>query len=341
MSDLPADTHRTPAILTSPRPPRPPVEVPRQVSLEVVGGETLSSTVIGHGRKSYDVFLCGSQEFDYTLVAQKQRVTIAAHAVSYTDPRVTWMLNDAPVPEGAGQTVRPHPSELGDAYTDEDATGPGARPPVAVQTTTDGMLLHVENLAGDGQYGLTARAVITERDSSEARRTTIAFGFLGTREIVPGLTEAWNHCFSDWLDSLRQEGPTDDAIAAAVAAQLGRPLDPIWDPDPLQVESGWQDAIIAPDQAQFPDPAQQVDPGTVLTIDTGQEGPVTTGTGTDVVTIDPGVDSTVEVGTQVSGITVSNASGRDLVVVNSGTHEAVTVVPADQQVTLNVVKKAR
>jgi hypothetical protein len=331
---------KTPTVLTPPRPPRPPVEVPRQVSLEVVDGQTLSSTVIGKGRKSYDVFLCGTQEFDYTLVAQQQRVSIAAHAVSYIDPRVTWMLNDAPVPEGAGQTVRPHPSEPGDAYTDEDAAGPGARPPVAVQTTTDGMLLHVENVAGDGQYGLTARAVIAERDGSEAKRTTIAFGFEGTREIVPGLVEAWNQCVSDWLHSLQQESPTADAIAAAAAAQLGRPPDPIWDPDPLQAENGWQDAIIASGQAQLSDPAQQVNSSTVLTIDTGQDGTVTTGSGTEVVTVDPGVDSTVQVGTQVGGITIANASRRDLMIVNSGTHEAVTLVPADQQVTLNVVQRA-
>jgi hypothetical protein len=33
--------------------------VPRQVSLEILGVETLSSSVVEHGRKKYEVFLCG------------------------------------------------------------------------------------------------------------------------------------------------------------------------------------------------------------------------------------------------------------------------------------------
>jgi hypothetical protein len=335
-------THRTPTVATPPRPPRPLVEVPRQVSLEIAGVETLRSSAVEHGRKKYEVFNCGEQEFDFTRVIQQQRVTIAAHAISYVDPQVTWMLNDAPVPAGTGQTVRPHPSELHLAFTEQDATGAGADPPVTVQTTTDGMLLHVENVAGDGQYSLTARAVITERNGSEARQSSIAFDFVGTKEVVPGLNEAWSRCFAAWIDSLRQESPTDEAIAAAVYAQLGRPLDPIWDPDPLQLESGWQDAVIDPDQAQFLDPAQQVDPGDVVTITTSDhEGAIVARTGTEVITIDPGTGETVEVNAQDSAITVTNTSGRDLVVVNQDTHEAVAVVPANQEITLGVVKRSR
>jgi hypothetical protein len=161
-------THRTPTVATPPRPPRPAVEVPRQVSLEVLGVETLSSSVVEHGRKKYEVFLCGEQEFDFTRVKQKQRATIAVHAISYVDPQVSWMLNDAAVPAGTDQIVRPHPSELGHAFSEQDAIGAHADPPVTVRTTTHGMLLRVDNVAEDGQYSLTARAVITERDGSEA-----------------------------------------------------------------------------------------------------------------------------------------------------------------------------
>jgi hypothetical protein len=331
-------THRTPTVATPPRPSAPPVDVPRQVSLEVVGSEMLSSSVVERGRKKYDVFECGEQEFDYTRVSQQQRVTIRAHAVSYADPQVAWKLNDAPVPAGAGQTSRPHPSELGHAYFEQDVGGPRGEP-VTVTTTTDGLLLHVENVAGDGQYSLTVRAVITERYGSEARQWSIGISFLGTREIVPGLAEAWDRCISDWLDGLRQESPTDEAIAAAALAQVGRPPDPIWDPDPLADDIGWQAAIVDPDRAQLVDPAQQVDPGGVVPVTTGDARRVVVTTPrTEVVTIATGIDETVQVDTSVGEVTVINTTSRDVVVVDSRTHRAVGMIPANREVSLRVVK---
>jgi hypothetical protein len=335
-------THRTPTVATPPRPPRPPVEVPRQLSLEIIDVDLLASSVIERGRKKYEVFLCGEREFDFKRLLQTLRITIAAKPISYIDPQVTWMLNDAPVPPGTDQTVRPHPSEHGHAFTEQDATGAHTDPPVTVRTSTNGMLLRVTNDAADGTYGLTARAVVTERDGSEAKRWSIAFGFLGLKEVVPGLVEAWDRCFIDWIDSLREESPTDEAIAAAAYAQLGRPLDPIWDPDPLQIQSEWREAVIDPDEAQLLDPAQQVDPGEVVAITTtGSERVIITKTGTEVLTIDPGTDEMVQVNPEgSSGVTVINTTGRALVVVNPATHEAVAVIPANQEVTVSVVKKS-
>jgi len=61
-----------------------------------------------------------------------------------------------------------------------------------------------------------------------------------------------------------------------------------------------------------------------------------------MLTIDTGVDEMVQVNPEGgSGMTVINTSARALVVVNPATHEAVAVIPANQEVTLSVVKKSR
>jgi hypothetical protein len=333
-------TQRTPTVPTPPRPKQPPVEVPRQVHVEFVGGETLASSVVEQGRKKFQVLMCEEREFDFTRVIQQQRMTVRAVAISYVDPQVTWMLNDVPVPPGANQTLHPHPSEPGFAYTEADATGAHADPPVTVTTTTDGMLLHVVNTLGDGQHSLTAQAFITERDGSERRTSKGSFNLLGTREIVPGLAEAADRCFAEWLDSLRQEAPSMEAIIATIYAQLGRPPDPIWDPDPLQLLTGWQDAIIDPDQALFVDGSQQVDPSTVVEVPTTDPGAViVTTTTTNVLTINPGTDGIVQVGLDTSGVTVINTTSRAIVVVDQSTHEAVALIPANAQVVVGVTKR--
>jgi hypothetical protein len=331
-------TVKAPTVATPPRPSAPPVDVPRQVSLEVVGSEILNSWEVERGRKKYEVFDCGEHEFDFTRVAEQYRRTIEAHAVSYADPQVTWWLNDAPVPAGTDQTCRPHPSELGDAYLyDPDYHLSGE--PVTVRTTTDGLLLYVGNAAREGGYGLTARAEITERDGSEARQSSIGIGF-PIREIVPGLNEAFDSCVSSWLRELRMGTPTDEAIAAAALAELNRPVPlPLWDPDPLADDMGWQAGIVDPDRAELLDPAQQVDPDTVVPVTTGDRGRVVVTTPrTEVVTIETGVDETVEIVSSGGDVTVTNTTSRDLVVVDPRTHRAVGVIPADREVSLRVVK---
>jgi hypothetical protein len=109
----------------------------------------------------------------------------------------------------------------------------------------------------------------------------------------------------------------------------------------MQLESGWQDTVIDPDGAQFLDPAQQIDPNDVVTITTTDQGRIiATRTGSEVLTINPGVDETVQVNAGDGGITVINTRNRDLVLVNLDTHEAVAIVPANQNITLSVVKKS-
>jgi hypothetical protein len=131
-----------------------------------------------------------------------------------------------------------------------------------------------------------------------------------------------------------------EAIIAAIYAQLGRPLDPIWDPDPLQLLTGWEDAIIDPDQALFVDGSQQVDPSTVVEVPTTDPDTVivTTNT-TNVLTIDPGTDGIVQVGVDNSGVTVINTTSRAIVVVDQSTHEAVALIPANAQVSVGVAKR--
>jgi hypothetical protein len=325
--------HRTPTVATPPRPKHPAVVVPRQVSLEVVEHVTLSTKVLGRGRKKYEIFDCGEREFDFTLVAQEQRATVAAHAVSYVDPQVEWKLNGVPVPPGAGQTLSPPGSPLGDAFV-----GPGPDPPVTIRTSVEGLVLRIENNPADGQYGLTAEATVRERNGTEVRRASIGVSFIGRREVVPGLAEAWDQCISDFLDRLRQESPTDAAIAASAYAQANRPPDPIWDPDPLQGTIGWQEELLDPDQALLVDPHQELAPDEVVVVPRGDHQRVVVSPRRfAVVTVPTGVDETVVLNPSDGGVTIVNSTDHDLVVVNPMKHEAVAVIPAKRELALRVV----
>jgi hypothetical protein len=73
----------------------------------------------------------------------------------------------------------------------------------------------------------------------------------GAREHVPGLNREINACIQRRLDELRLESPTAEAIAAAIYAQLGRPEDPLWDPDPLMMVFDEHEVLVDPDQALY------------------------------------------------------------------------------------------
>jgi hypothetical protein len=59
---------------------------------------------------------------------------------------------------------------------------------------------------------------------------------------------------------------------------------------------------------------------------------------TEVVTIETGIDETVQVDTPGGGAAVINTTSRDIVVVDPRTHRAVGMIPANQEVSLRLVK---
>ena len=241
-------TPRTPTVATR---PRAETDVPRQVRLEHLGTELLSEQVTSSGTREYDVFDCGTKKFRYELVGQRQRSALTAHAVSYVDPRFEWMINGRPVPTGADQRWTVLASPSGHAFTQQYDPGASADRDVTITTTVDGANLVLLNEPGDGSYSLTVRVTVTEGGSGESQRAEMGVDVTGAREHVPGLNREINACIQRRLDELRLESPTAEAIAAAIYAQLGRPEDPLWDPDPLMMVFDEHEVLVDPDQALY------------------------------------------------------------------------------------------
>lgn len=324
---------RTPPIVTPPRQRIPRREIPHQVAVHLTNIETLNATVVERGRKKYFVLPdCGEREFEFTRVIQSQQVTLTAHPVAYVDPLVEWELAGVPVPHGAGEV-----STLGDPHPGPDEDKSLDPAPITVKTFVDGVVLTLRNVPSGGSYSVTAKATVRERTGAEVKAASIGVFFSVAREVVPGLNEAISACFNAWLDGLREEGPTEAAIVAAFYAQLGRPPDPIWCPDPLQLDEDWQDLVIDPDEAQFGDPHGLVSPDEVLVVDpTDHELVVVDSSAITVVSIDTAGSETVVVNPAEGGVTVENPNDHDVVVIDALKHEAVGVVPAGGRVVLGL-----
>lgn len=167
----------------------------------------------------------------------------------------------------------------------------------------------------DGAYYLDLRVGVREPGAATDRRWYDAHIKIdGRTEEINGLARAQSECMARWLDGLMVEAPSDEAIIAAVYAQLGRPLDPIWDPDPI---------LMPPDDwATLSNPADDPDFATLepFTVDPGTVDP-----GTDLTTTDPGTDlTTTEPGTTDTGVDVTTIDpGETLVIVTDTDGDSV------------------
>jgi hypothetical protein len=223
-------TPRQPTVQTA---PRPPASEPQQVWLQT-DQIVVRQEVVESGRKVFPIMggLCGEGEFDYQRVAQTERITVTARTRGFIRPVVSWQISNTPVPAGAAQSWAARVSPVGvdaDPWAD-----------VVLTTTTSDNTLVIQNRPDDGQYSFPVQVSVTEGGSGTPVRTTVAVGFIGARFISPELEQAGAACLAKMLDELRQASPTDAEMVEAIMRQLGRPPDPLWDPDPLLQHEGWE-----------------------------------------------------------------------------------------------------
>jgi hypothetical protein len=144
--------------------------------------------------------------------------------------------------------------------TASDPDAPEVIGSVTVITSLQDNHLTLENVPTDGNYRLVVRATCAEAGEGVSSWHDLDTGFYGAREIVPGLADAISRCFAEWINKQRTEAPSEEAMVAAILAQLGRPLDPIWDPDPNLLWHPDEVALENPDQLLFENVSAQVIP---------------------------------------------------------------------------------
>jgi hypothetical protein len=282
-------TPRIPIIQTGPR--VTPLEVrTRNIRLEHGPSEVLERFELRRGRKLFDILPdCGQKEFDFEIVSQRIRSSIRATTRGYRTPVITWTVNDHPVPPGHSQLHLDRVDAAMGPVTASDPDAPEVIGPVTVSLSLGGNRLTLENVPTDGNYRLIVRVSCAEAGEAVSSRHDLDTGFYGAREIVPGLAEAIDRCFAEWIKKQRTEAPSEEAMVAAILAQLGRPLDPIWDPDPDLLWRPDEVALENPDELLFENVSAQVIPEAV-TVDPGVE----------TVTVDPGVETTNELRQRVA-----------------------------------------
>jgi hypothetical protein len=251
-----------------PRIPGPPRVTGAEASMRRIAISRQDITVLEHAAvrsgkvKIFVIPDCGEQEFDYEISSERQLVTVTVRTDGYVTPVLTWTINGLEVPAGEDQVVVVTDADTEDYLNPVSSQDPAWKAevagPVTLYTSTHGLTLEIRNTPADGNYFVSLRANCAEQGQPVSSRAESTVQFLGAREKVFGLAEAINHCLSSWYDRLRTEVPSDEALARSVFAQLGRPLDPIWDPDPSLQVIDPSVAELNPDLATF-EPVQNQD----------------------------------------------------------------------------------
>jgi hypothetical protein len=271
----------------SPKPPRVPTR-PRVTSAEVESRgvqvdvsdfQVLEHVTTRRGRKKFTVIPdCGEKEFEFEIAAEKTLQTLTVSTHGYVTPIITWFINGVEVAPGdrdlvvSGAWTEDNFSPV--TFEEEDST-PIEIGPVTVHVSLHHPHLTITNNPVDGNYAFMVRVACEEfGETAVSSRHSRQVTFLGARERVFGLKEAIDQCLVSYYDRLRTEQPDDEAIVNMIFSQLGRPLDPIWDPDPtvlpfdstLERENpNWDtiEASLTPDTIEIPDLTEVgVDPGT-------------------------------------------------------------------------------
>ncbi len=202
----------------------------------------LDKTEIDHGKGEFDVYPdCGEHEFKWVITAEHQEARVSVVHHGYRDPVIEWNVNGVPVPAGG-----PHKLSIPKAVTLPSSKPVGRLDPtwtgivagrVEVAARIEGATLVLENRPDDANYTVTAYATCREPDEPVSSRMGAEITFLGHRETVVGYEEAIASCFKALLQRTQQQSPELAAVVEAMRSQLGRPPDPIWDPDPVMAEA--------------------------------------------------------------------------------------------------------
>lgn len=263
-------TTRPPRLATGPRFRPPTGSEPGPTSsiwIEPVLEQILEWKEAQGGRRALDVIPdCGQQDFDYSVTLQRVRNQLTATAEHIGDAQVMWSIDSRVVPEATStwtleavdpveMLVPPTPSmeavEQPDGSFDwREVPEPPTRGAV-VTVTAQGGQLSIESRMEDGSYRLAVRAALRRpgATSDSAWQDTV-LQINGRQERVKGLAEAITRCLGGYVKRLMTEAPDEEAIIAAFYAQLGRPLDPVWCPDPNYLQP--HDWLALADPAEDP-----------------------------------------------------------------------------------------
>ncbi|MEJ7786597.1 MAG: hypothetical protein WKF96_17485 [Solirubrobacteraceae bacterium] len=226
------------------------------------GGERVTS-----GRATFEVWPdCGEAEFDWSISSDRQEVEARPWPRGYYEPIFKWWIGpvrgEASPSSESWVEVPPdgeHEIVIDDAEVDFPTTPVGTSTPMLTDAVRRPVTISVLNLSGllvlrnrpeDGNYSVALKVACAEKAEGErafSKPSIVPVSFVGRSQSVPGLAEAIGECFHEYLNRHRAGSPTPQAVADALYAQLNRPWDPLWDPDPAM--SQISDAVTAWDPA--------------------------------------------------------------------------------------------
>jgi len=234
-----------PTVSTSPR-PSAPARADRRLGLrESAPSRTVGKTRV-RGAQSFEILPdCGAADFPFTIVEETNVLTLTALPIGFVEPVVEWTVGDTVVGDGSskGVSVRnvqtwqvsgPVVEEAEDKVT---TWGEAKVRDVLISATVSGGALTVVNRAEDGNY--TLELSVTCRESVEVEPGAGRRYFVevtGWRADVHGFSEATGACLKQYVDARRNGQPDEQALLDQLLGQLGRPDNPLWDPDPQLAE---------------------------------------------------------------------------------------------------------
>jgi len=258
---------KPPRLATPPRVTTAEVES-RGVQLDVTDFQVLEHEATRRGRKKFFVIPdCGEQEFEFEIAAEKELQTLSVSTHGYVSPVISWLINGVELEPGERDFVveGAWTEEVFSPVTNDEADwSPIPIAPVTVHVSLHDRRLDIVNNPADGNYAFMVQVTCQEfGEDAVSSRHNRQVAFFGARERIFGLKEAIDRCLIAYYDKLRTEQPDTEAIVNMIFSQLGRPLDPIWDPDPtllpfdntLELENpNWAtiEAIQTPDATEVP-----------------------------------------------------------------------------------------
>jgi hypothetical protein len=219
----------------------------RGVNVTVADPITTPGAVLESGTVTKNVWPnCGEHDFPYRKQNQNQSVTLTAQTRGYQDPVITWRVGEERVDPGDGQSVAFTQAVALDEYVEVSRERPdwnGTVGLVALTTTTGttesgGSTLTLTNTEGSTNCSFAVTAFCrepSEPDGVTPKQWTMVVNMVGVAEIIDGYGDAIGDCVRHFLAD-HEAGPPDmQAAGKLMRAQLNRPPDPLWDPDPTMV----------------------------------------------------------------------------------------------------------
>jgi len=222
-------SYRQPTVVTDPRLPSREIER-RRLAVTTDELVTTSSVEVESGRGTYPVGPdCGDAEFTFRVYAETQSLTVTGVPRGYYDPVVVWRVGGVDIPAGSNGHVRVRVQRR-DGGGDTD---------LELGVRHEGSRLFLSTLSGDLNFYLRIEGIVHEAEEGAGpgdRVDESMASFTGRRTFVEGLAEATADCFRDYLARHRSGEPDIEALIDGARAQLRRPPDPLWDPDPVMLE---------------------------------------------------------------------------------------------------------